>query len=316
MTLRVLYHYAAGPALERRLASLQDAGIVVSTCSEQDDDRLFELLPTTDVLWHCLRPIDSDLLDAAPHLRLIQKIGVGVNTIDLDAARARGIAVCNLPGSNSRAVAEHTLGLILAVLRRIVTLDGLVKAGRGWERPAAIEDDLGEIAGRTVGLIGYGAVPQLLAPILAAMGADICYANRHEKPGALGRHLPIDELLESADIVSLHLPLLPETRHLLDAERLQRMRQGAILINTARGGLLDSAALIESLRSGHLGGAGIDVFEPEPVAADDPLLTLPNVVLAPHVAWLTQETLRRSVDAAVDNCQRLAAGRPLHHQVV
>lgn len=315
MTLRVLYHYAAGPALERRLAALADTGIEVSTCSEQDDARLFTLLPTTDVLWHCLRPVDAVLLDAAPELRLVQKIGVGVNTIDLEAARARGIAVCNLPGSNTRAVAEHTLGLMLTVLRRIVTFDGLLKAGKGWDRPAAIEDDLGEIAGRTVGLIGYGAVPELLAPILRALGAEICYANRHEKPGALGAHLSLDALLERADIVSLHLPLTPETRHLLNADKLQRMRRGAILVNTARGGLIDTQALIDSLRAGHLGGAGIDVFEPEPVAADDPLLTLPNVVLSPHVAWLTQETLKRSVDAAVDNCQRLAAGQALRHQV-
>lgn len=313
--MRVLYHYAAGPALAQRLAALADAGIEVSTCSEQDDDRFFELLPTTEVLWHCLRPVDAAVLDAAPRLRLIQKIGVGVNSIDLAAARARGIAVCNLPGSNSRAVAEHSLGLMLAVLRRIVTFDGLLKAGRGWDRPAAIEDDLGEIAGRTVGLIGYGAVPQLLAPILEAMGAHLCYANRREKPGALGEHLPLEALLERADIVSVHLPLLPETRHLLNADKLQRMRRGAILVNTARGGLVDRAALTASLRAGHLGGAGIDVFEPEPVAADDPLLGLPNVVLSPHVAWLTQETLERSVAAAVDNCRRLASGQPLLHQV-
>lgn len=314
--MRVLYHYAAGPALERRLAALDAEGIEVSTCSEEDDERLFELLPKTEVLWHCLRPVDAALLDAAPKLRLIQKIGVGVNTIDLQAARARGIAVCNLPGSNSRAVAEHTLGLMLAVLRRIVTFDGLMAAGRGWQRPAELEDELGEIAGRTVGLIGYGAVPQMLAPILRAMGAKICYANRSEKAGALGRHLPLNDLLEQADILSLHLPLLPETRHLMNADKFQRMRRGAILINTARGGLLDTAALINGLRSGHLGGAGIDVFEPEPLAADDPLLGLPNVVLSPHVAWLTQETLARSVTAAVDNCHRLASGQALENRVV
>lgn len=313
--MRVLYHYAAGPALERRLTALADSGIEVSTCSEQDDDRLFELLPSTDVLWHCLRPVDSVLLDAAPHLRLIQKIGVGMNTIDLEAARARGVAVCNLPGSNSRAVAEHTLGLMLAVLRRIVSFDGLLKAGRGWDRPAEIEDHLGEIAGRRIGLIGYGAVPQLLAPILGAMGANVCYANRREVPGAHGQHLPLNELLACVDILSLHLPLLPETHHLLNAENLRRMRRGALLINTARGGLVDTAALIDSLRAGHLAGAGIDVFDPEPVSVDHPLLSLPNVVLAPHVAWLTQETLERSVNAAVDNCRRLNSGRPLLHQV-
>lgn len=316
MTLRVLYHYAAGPALARRLAALTEVGIEVLTCSEQDDERFFELLPTTEVLWHCLRPIDAEVLDAAPVLRLIQKIGIGVNTIDLGAARARGIAVCNLPGSNSRAVAEHTLGLMLAVLRRIVTFDRLLHAGRGWDRPSELEDDLGEIAGRTVGLIGYGAVPRLLAPILAALGAKVCYATRQAKPAAIGQRLSLEALLERADIVSLHLPLLAQTRHLLNAERLQRMRRGAILVNTARGGLVDTAALIDCLQRGHLAGAGIDVFEAEPVAPNDPLLSLPNVVLTPHVAWLTQETLERSVVAAVENCQRLASGQPLLHEVV
>lgn len=313
--MRVLYHYAAGPALRQRLAALDAEGVEVEVCGEQDEARLWQLLPTTDVLWHCLRPIDRSLLEAAPRLRLIQKIGVGVNTIDLDAARERGIAVCNLPGSNSRAVAEHCLGLMLAVLRRIVTFDALLRCGEGWDRPDSLEDGLGEIAGRRVGLIGYGAVPRLLAPILQAMGAAICYANRSEAAGALGPRLDLDDLLREVDIVSLHLPLTTTTRGLLNATRLRSMRHGAVVINTARGGLLDTDALADLLRRGHLGGAGIDVFDPEPVPADHPLLDLPNVVLAPHVAWLTQETLARSLTVAVDNCRRLSAGEELLHRV-
>ncbi len=313
--MRVLYHYAAGPALQARLARLTDEGIEVQTCSELDDVRFFDLLPRTEVIWHCLRPIDAEVLAAAGQLRLIQKIGVGVNTIDLDAARDRGIAVCNLPGSNSRAVAEHTLSLMLAVLRKLITFDSLTRNGLGWDRPPVLEDSLGEIAGRSVGLIGYGAVPQLLAPILEAMGARVAYCNRSEPRAAVGERMTLQALLASCDIISLHLPLEPETHHLLNASRLRRMRPGAILINTSRGGLVDTDALLAALTD-HLGGAGLDVFETEPLPDDHALRHCDNVVLSPHVAWLTQETLARSVAAAADNCHRLARGEPLANRIV
>lgn len=314
--MQVLYHYAAGPQLQQRLAELTHAGLDVSVCSERDDDRFAALLPETEVIWHCLRPLDATHLDAAPRLRLIQKIGVGVNTIDLEAARARDIAVCNMPGTNSRAVAEQTLGLMLAVLRRLPVFDSLVRAGRGWDRDPGIDDGLGELAGRTVGLVGAGSVPQLLAPILRAMGARICWTARSERPETIGEYLPLDELLACSDLVSLHVPLTGETRNLLDARRIAAMRPGAILINTARGGLVDAPALQAALESGHLAGAGLDVFAEEPPAADDPLFASDRVVLAPHVAWLTRETLERSLRVAVENCRRLERGETLLHRVV
>lgn len=314
--MQVLYHYAAGPALERRLAELADAGLEVAVCGEQDEDRFAALLPETEVIWHCLRPLGAADLDAAPRLRLIQKIGVGVNSIDLEAARARDIAVCNMPGTNSRAVAEQTLGLMLAVLRRLPVFDALVRDGRGWDRDPGIDDGLGELAGRTVGLVGAGSVPRLLAPVLQAMGARVYWTARSERPEAIGEYLPLDELLARADLVSLHLPLTDETRNLLDARRIAAMRSGAILINTARGALVDAAALRAALESGHLAGAGLDVFTEEPPSPDDPLLASERVVLAPHVAWLTRETLERSLRVAVENCRRLERGQPLLHRVV
>jgi len=313
--MRILYHYDSGPALDERLATLAAEGLEVVTCPETDDDRLFSLLPTMDVLWHCLRPIDTDLLDAAPRLRLIQKIGVGVNTIDLDGARARGIAVCNLPGSNSRAVAEHVLALTLAVLRQVPAFDALVRADRGWTRPAVMEDRLGEIAGRRIGLVGYGAVPRILAPILAAMGAEVSYTARTPKQDAIGTWMLLDDLIRTSDILSLHVPLNAETARLIDGPRIRSMPPGAVLINTARGGLVDAGALVTALSDGHLAGAGLDVFATEPLPGNNPLSALPNVVLTPHTAWLTQETLARSVAAAAANCHRLARGEPLHHRV-
>ncbi len=312
---RVLYHHEASPGLRARFAALAADGLEVVVVPAADRVSLEALLPSIDVLWHVLEPVTAALLDRAPRLRLVQKIGVGVNTIDLDACRARGIAVCNMPGTNSRAVAELTLGLMLAVLRRIAWLDRETRAGRGWSLPLDLPDRLGELGGRRVGLLGIGAVPRLLAPVLAALGAEPVYWNRTPKPDAPARYLELDELLATSDVVSLHLPLAPETRGIVSAARIARMKRGAILINTARGGLVDEQALLLALADGHLAGAGLDVFEAEPLPPDHPLLARPEVVVTPHLAWLTPQTLDRSLEVAVDNAHRLARGEPLRHRV-
>jgi len=165
--MKVVWNYVAGPALARRLAQLAERGLEVAACPEADDARLFELLADAEVLWHCLRPVDRTVLEAAPRLKLVQKIGVGVNTIDLETARDREVAVCNMPGTNSRAVAEHTLALMLAVLRQVPRFDADVRAGRGWSWPAQRQDRLGEIGGRTIGLVGFGSISQVLEPVLS-----------------------------------------------------------------------------------------------------------------------------------------------------
>jgi phosphoglycerate dehydrogenase-like enzyme len=314
--LKVVFQYDAGPGLSRKLAALAAEGFEVASCEETDRARFLELMADAEALWHVLMPITADVIAASPKLRFIQKVGVGLNTIDLAAAKARGIAVCNMPGTNSRAVAEMTLLLMLAALRRVAWFDARTREGRGWPLPTEIQDQLGEIAGRTVGLIGYGAVPRLLAPVLKAMGAKVLYTARAPKPDAEAEWRPLPDLLAQSDVVSLHAALSDETRGLIGAAAIARMKPGAVLVNTARGALVDEAALVEALKSGRLGAAGIDVFAAEPVPADHPLLALPNVVVAPHVAWLTVETLDRSLAVAVENCRRLRVGKPLLHQVV
>ena len=311
--MRVLFHYAVGPELASRLASL---GLDIVTCPEQDAALLAQLLPDADVLWHVLKPCTAPMIAAAPKLRLIQKIGVGVNTIDLDAARAHGIAVCNLPGTNAPAVAELTLLLMLAALRRLPRFDAATRAGLGWSLDPAMQDGLGELGGRTVGLIGYGAVPRALAPVLAALGCRVLYTTRTPRPDAAARFVPLDELLAVSDVVSLHLPLAEETVNLLDAARLARMKRGAVLVNTARGGLVDQTALTDALRSGRLAAAGLDVFAHEPADPADPLFHLDNVVLTPHVGWLTTGTFDRSFSIAAENVRRLQSGKELLHRVV
>ena len=239
-----------------------------------------------------------------------------MNTIDLDAAQRRGISVCNMPGTNSRAVAEMTLFLILGALRCGRQLDAAVRAGRGWDLQAVVQDRCGEVRGRTIRLVGYGAVPRLLAPILVVMGARVLYSSRRPQLDAVGVRCPLDALLAESDVVSLHLPLTSETRCLIDASAIDRMRRGAIIINTARGALIDESALLEALRTGRIRAAGLDVFAAEPISPDSPLLALDNVVVSPHVAWLTSETMERSVTVAAENCRRLDAGETLLHRVV
>ena len=310
--MNVVFHFVSGPDLTARLAAIP--GLNITVCPEQDESLLAELLPETDILWHVLKRCTAEMIAAAPRLRLIQKIGVGVNTIDLDAAKARGIAVCNLPGTNARAVAELTLALMLAVLRRLPRFDAAMRRGE-WSDPA-LQDGIGELGGRTVGLVGYGAIPRLLAPVLAALGCRLIYTSRTPRPDAVGEWRTLDALLSESDVVSLHLPLTAETETLIDARALTRMKPGAILINTARGGLVDQSALTQVLTDGKLAGAGLDVFVHEPHDAKEPLFHLPNVVLTPHIGWLTTGTFDRSFALAAENCRRIAAGEALLHQVV
>ena len=311
--MNVTWHYPAGPGLKRRLVALGNQGLSVSICEPADRDRFRKLLPGAEAIWHLLDPLTAEIIASAPRLRLIQKIGVGVNTIDLEAARRGGVAVCNMPGTNTQAVAEMTLLLMLSALRRTNRLDAAARTG--WHLPPAFQDHAGEVCGRTVGLVGYGAVPHRLAPMLRALGARVLYASRSPKPDAVGERVTLDALLATSDIVSLHVPLAPDTGRLIDAGAIARMKRGAVLVNTARGALVDEAALLEALRSGRLGAAGMDVFETEPATAGNPLFDLDNVVCSPHVAWLTRETLERSLAVAVENCRRIEAGKELLHRV-
>jgi len=314
--VKAVLHYRASTGFRAALAAYAKAGGVTAVVVDEFDDAGFAReIEDADVLLHVLKPVTAQMIGAAVNLRLIQKLGVGVNTIDLEAARAAGVAVSNMPGTNSQAVAEMTLALMLAVLRRLSYLDPLTRQGQGWAPDPDLIDGVGELCGRTVGFVGYGASASRLGAALEALGAQVIYTARNEKPGLPGRFLPFADVLAQADIVSLHVPLTPETRGMIDAGALASMRRGAILINTARGGLVDEAALVTALCSGHLRGAGLDVFDHEPVDPDNPLLGLPNVVIAPHMAWLTPETLDRSLAAAFENIRRLKAGEPLLNQV-
>ncbi len=314
--MKAVLQYRASPGFRTRIADTAPAWLTVEIVDEDDAPTFDAAMADAHVLLHVLKPVTAAVIGAAPRLALIQKLGVGLNTIDLDAARAHGVGVANMPGTNTAATAEMTVALLLALLRRVPALDAATRRGRGWHVDPAAVDQAGEIAGRVVGLVGAGAVARRVAAIATAFGAEVVFANRRPVPEMIGRQVPLPELLATADVVSLHVPLAAETERLVDAAALARMKPGAVLVNTARGGLVDEAALVDALRSGRLRGAALDVFGEEPIPADHPFLTLDNVVVTPHLAWLTPETFDRSLDVAFDNCRRLRDGEPLRHVVV
>ncbi len=314
--MKAVLQYRASPGFRARIAEQAPDWLNVAIVDEADKETFAAEMRDAEVLLHVLEQVTATAIEGAPSLALIQKIGVGVNTIDLETAKRRGVAVCNMPGTNSRAVAEMTLALMLAALRRVPFFDPLMRKGEGWTAPLEAFDGIGEVAGRTVGLVGYGEVARLLAPVLAAMGATVLYTATAPKDDAAAAWRTLDALMADSDIVSLHLPLTPETDRMIDAAAIARMKPGAVIVNTARGGLIDEPAMVAALKSGKLRAAGLDVVTVEPAPAGNPLFELENVVLMPHIAWLTPETLDRSLGIAFENCRRIRDGEALLHRVV
>ncbi|MDQ2079082.1 2-hydroxyacid dehydrogenase [Xanthobacteraceae bacterium Astr-EGSB] len=314
VTMKAVLPYDASPSIRAIIAAAPTATVDIVRLDEADRDGLLGELATADVFLHVLAPVTADLMRRAPKLRLVQKIGIGVDTIDLAFAKQSGIAVCNMPGTNTAAVAELALGLMLACLRRIVPISNDLTGG-GWSVRPELLDGAGEIGQRCVGLIGYGAVARRLATAVRALGARVI-AHDPMAGEADVEMVSLDRLLAEADIVSLHVPLTPQTRALLDRDRIARMKPGTVIVNTARGPLIDEAALVEALASRHIAAAGLDVLAEEPPRGPNPLLASPHVVATPHIAWMTDGTWRRSIAVIVENCRRLAAGEPLLHRVV
>ena len=313
--MRVLAHFDPGGPDNKVIEFLatQRDWLDVRFCAEDDDDTFYRELPEAEVIWHVLRPISGDDLAKATKVRLVHKLGAGVNTIDVATATERGIAVANMPGANAQSVAEGTLLLMLAALRRLPELDRATRAGRGWPSDPTLGETVRDIGGCTVGLIGYGNVAKRVEGIVTAMGGDVVHTSTRDDGLASWRSLPA--LLAECDIVSLHLPMTDATAGLLGREALARMKPGAVLVNTSRGAIVDEDALVDALRAGTLAAAGLDVFATEPVPAGNALLTLPNVVLTPHVTWYTADTMRRYLEFALDNCERLRDGRALANVV-
>jgi phosphoglycerate dehydrogenase-like enzyme len=248
--------------------------------------------------------VTARMIENAPRLRLIQLPGVGYDQVDMPAVARAGIPLALSPTGSSEAVAEHTLLLMLAVSRRVVELCKSLRAGQWlmWNRRTCSHN----LQGRTLGLVGCGRIGREVAKRAAAFCMQVQYCD--PIPAGGFRFVPFEELLATSDIVSLHVPLTAETHHLIGSAQIGNMKPGAILINTARGGLVDEAALYDALISGHLHGAGLDVFEEEPPGRDNPLLQLPQVVATPHVATGTLESLEQKAALYAGNIRRVLAG--------
>jgi glyoxylate reductase len=248
--------------------------------------------------------IDAPLIEAAPELKAISNLAVGYDNIDIEAATSRGIRVGNTPDVLTEATADLTFALLLAAARRLPEAIAAVREGDWltWE-PAR---HLGyEVHGATLGVVGYGRIGRAVARRAEGFAMTVVHT------GAAS----VDAVLESSDFVSLHVPLTSASHHLIDAEALRRMRRTAILINTARGSIVDQIALREALADGTIAGAALDVTDPEPLPADDPLLTAPNLIVVPHIGSATTATRARMADLAVDNLLAGLEDRPMPHQV-
>jgi glyoxylate reductase len=249
--------------------------------------------------------VDAELLDACPRLKAVANMAVGTDNVDLGAAEERGVAVGNTPGVLTDATADLTLALILAVTRRLPEGRDRVLEGRwGPWQPA---EDLGlDLAGATLGVVGWGRIGQAVAQRARGFGMEIVHSSRSSG-------IPLGELLERADVVTLHTPFRPDTRHLIDAAALRRMRPTAYLVNTARGGVVDTEALRRALIAGEIAGAALDVTDPEPLPADHPLLAAPDLLVVPHIGSATTGTRARMASMAVDNLLAALDGRPMPH---
>jgi len=259
--------------------------------------------------------IDAALLERCPRLRAVSSVSVGVDHVDLDAATARGIPVGHTPGVLTETTADLAFALLLAAARRVAEGDRFVRAGE-WTPDRVWEPDLllgRDVHGATLGLVGLGAIGQAMARRAQGFGMRVLAwsRTRRDMPGVAFASL--DSLLPAADFVSVHVALNADTRGLLGESALARMKPGAVLVNTARGGIVDEDALADALRSGQLGAAGLDVFAREPLDPASPLLRLPNVVLTPHIGSASEATRARMVELAVENLLAALAGKPMPH---
>jgi D-3-phosphoglycerate dehydrogenase / 2-oxoglutarate reductase len=270
------------------------------------EDLLLTHLVGVDAVLAGMEPFSRRVL-AASRLRAISRFGVGYDAIDVPAATEHGVVVAIAAGANQVSVAEHTLALLLAVFRTIVSRDRKVRSGQ-WERTNAPR-----LAGRTIGLVGLGRIGRAVATRAQSLGLRVIAYDPQADPAFASAYaiplLSLDELLSSADIVSLHCPCTAATRHMVNADRISRMKPDAVLINTARGGLVDEPALIAALEAGKLFGAGLDTFEVEPLSADSPLCRLDNVVLTPHGAGVDQQAVRDISLLAAQSIASLYQGR-------
>ena len=319
---KIYYNSCAGEDVYAVIREAMPADFELVTLASDDDAERRHRIRDCEVVICAAHRLSASLIDAAAKLRLIHHQGVGYHdTVDVEAIRARGIPLALTPEGTDVSVAEHAVMLMLAACRRLPFADSELRAGRFHIN--ALRPVSRELSGMTIGYVGMGRIARQTASRLKAFGTHGLYFDpfatlAEDVAQLLGVHGvgSLAELLRLSDVVTLHVPLTEKTRHLINVETLAAMKRGAILINTARGPLVDERALADALRSGHLAAAGLDVFEHEPLATTSPLVGLPNVVLTPHISAGTRDALRTKMTAIAANIRRFYAGEPLHNQVM
>ncbi len=297
---------------EEALAILQQHTNVQVAASPASGMDIATKMPIKVIVTRGAGKVDEELIQHCKGLAMIARCGVGLDNVAIKTASQLGVKVLNAPGSNANTVAEHTLALILALQRQIYTSATAVK-NNNWN--ARLSYTGNEIRGKTLGILGLGNIGKMVAKLADAFGMTIQYCNRSPQEVPYTK-VDFDELLASSDIISLHLPIVPDTRHLINAEALQKMKPTALLINTARGAIIDEAALAQALQNETIGGFAADVLAQEPPALDNPLLQLPNTLITPHTASLTATTFNQMCVSTVQNVVDLLAGKAIDERCV
>lgn len=302
------------PARAEKLRALLPPGFVLTHGTARGDEHMKEIIAQADYAISGQVAVSGDVLRAGKKLKLLHKWGVGYDNIDIATAKELGIKVARTTGSNALPVAEFALGLMISALRYIGYGHAELKKGH-WST-GSLPGETFMLSGKTVGLIGFGAIGQNVARLLRGFGCTILYSKRQpltpEEEAALGvRHASLDEILAQADVVSLHCPLTPETTNLIGREAFARMKKTAVLINVARGGVVDESALVTALRDREIAGAAMDVYAIEPLPADSELLTLDNLVVTPHLAAMAADNFAPTVSRMFANIAHVSRGEPV-----
>ncbi|KHL03920.1 C-terminal binding protein [Sinomonas humi] len=301
-------------AEEEAVSAAEGFELVRAECRTEDD--VIRAGEGADALIVQYAPITREVFKALPHLKVVARYGVGVDTVDLEAATDSGVAVCNVPDYGTEDVSDHAIALALSLARGVVGLDREMRSGNYSLAPV---QPLHRVAGRIFGVVGLGLIGAATARKARGVGYETIGFDPVFEPGTTTPGgtavVSFDDLIRRADVISLHVPLNAHTRHLINADVLAAMKPGAILVNTCRGGVVDTEALVEALRSGGIRAAGLDVFEQEPLPKDSPLFALPNTVLTPHAAWYSEESQVELKRRTAQNVADVLAGRKLRNIV-
>ncbi len=311
MKITILDGFAVNPG-DLSWDILEPYGSVTVYDRTDSDEESIRRIGDSEIVLVNKTPLPAAVIEACPSIRMIGMLATGYNIVDVDCARAHGIPVCNVPSYSTDSVAQFTIALLLEVCHHCGRHNVLVHEGAWtscqdfclWTTPQM------ELAGKTLGIIGYGRIGAKTAQIARALGMKVITFSRSSHEGV--ENVDLDTLLKEADVISLHCPLFPETKEIISRESIAKMKDGVILVNTARGALLDEQAVADALAAGKIRGAAVDVTTAEPIRKDNPLLSAPNCIITPHMAWTPLEARTRLLNTVRDYIQAFCAGDPIH----